>query len=92
MAITRRISETLVSAYVKPRVIKQFTRQLVSVALVGGTTPPQVRREIDRRCGVDRRQQQRPVLMDMRSAYARRISNRRDHETLDGQSGIDTYA
>lgn len=51
----------------------------------------------DRRCGIDRRSQQQPVLLDTRSPHARRQRSRRVHlHRMSGEVtdiiGIDVYA
>lgn len=55
------------------------------------------RRQQDRRCGVDRRRQQQPVLLDTRSPHARRQQSRRlNPNRMSGEdndiTGIDVYA
>jgi len=92
MAIIRRITSNIVSTYVKPVAVKQVVKQLVTTTQVYGQKQQPIRRQIDRRCGRDRRQQQRPILIDLRSSYARRVNCRRDSETHTQQASIDTYA
>ena len=51
------------------------------------------RRQLDRRCGIDRRSQQQPILLDTRSPYSRRkINHRRTRDDNESAAGIDVYA
>lgn len=88
MATIRRITGKIVSTYVKPVAVKQ----LVSTAQANGQNKKPARRQIDRRCGRDRRQQQHPIIIDLRSSHARRLNSRRDYEGMNDNAGIDTYA
>ncbi len=92
MATIRRITGKIVSTYVKPIAVKRVVKQLVSTAQANGQNKRPVRRQIDRRCGRDRRQQQHPIIIDLRSSYARRLNSRRDYEDMNDNAGIDTYA
>jgi len=91
MAVISQIKGTFVSKYVKPKTIARTVQLLIPDTL----RPPQeeqpVRRQIDRRCGRDRRQNDRAILLNLRSAHARRKNGRRGTETGNTISGIDTY-
>lgn len=57
--------------------------------------PPR-RRLLDRRCGIDRRSRQHPVLMDTRIPHARRKQRQRryqdDPDSEQSSIGIDVYS
>ena len=91
MARLCQINGSFVSAYVKPTMVERTVQQLIPNpnSNLAGNSP---RRELDRRCGRDRRQQNQAVLIDLRSPYTRRKNYRRDSENNRAPSGIDTYA
>ena len=92
MATIRQINGGFISAYVKPKMVERTVQQLIPNSQNNqfGDKPP--RRELDRRCGRDRRRQNQAILLDLRSPYARRKNYRRDSENNGALSGIDTYA
>jgi len=91
MAVIGQISRKFVSKYVKPKTIIRTVQLLIPKA----QQPPQenqpIRRQIDRRCGRDRRQADCAILLNLRSAHARRKNSRRNTEISNTISGIDTY-
>ena len=91
MALIRHLTNQFNPVYLKPTTVARAMRELVPSAYPAMNSTPQRRQPDDRRCGMDRRQSNRRVLVDMRSSYSRRIrSGRRDSE---GTSiGIDVYA
>ena len=91
MALIRHITSQFDPVYLKPATVARAVRELAPSAYAQAEQDLQRRKYDDRRCGVDRRQSRRGVLVDMRSAYSRRTrSGRRDRE---GNSiGIDVYA
>jgi len=93
MATIRQINGGFISAYVKPNMVERTVKQLLpnsnNYSEAKDKSP---RRELDRRCGRDRRQQNHAILFDLRSPYARRKNYRRDSEGNGSLSGIDTYA
>ena len=93
MALIRHIANQFSPVYLKPTTIARAVRDLapVSAIVAPAQTNQQQRESTDRRCGVDRRQRNRRVMLDLRSAYPRRgRSGRRDSE---GQTiSIDVYA
>ncbi|MGD8925885.1 MAG: hypothetical protein PVG20_03475 [Thioalkalispiraceae bacterium] len=91
MASIRRIKGSVIADYVKRTIVEHTVEQLSPVTQVVGYSKRSVRRELDRRCGRDRRQQQRSVLIDLRSPHARRKHSRRDLENDNSIKGIDTY-
>jgi hypothetical protein len=92
MATIRRIRGSFISEYVKPRIIERTVEQLIPTIQPGKQAKQSARRELDRRCGRDRRQQKQDVLLDLRSPHARRKQSRRDWEDDNSLTGIDTYA
>ena len=91
MAVIRQIKGRFVSAYVKPKMVARTVKQLMP-----GTQSDQLkynaaRREIDRRCGRDRRQQDQAILINLRTSHARRKNGRRGSED-NTVHGIDIYA
>lgn len=91
MAILRRIRGSFISDYVKPDMVERTVAQLIPTAPIRKSTSQPVRRELDRRCGRDRRQQNQDVLLELRSPRARRKQSRRDFESDSSIKGIDTY-
>ena len=92
MANISQIKGVFVAKYVKPTAVAR-TVQRLSLTTQGLRPQNQpVRREIDRRCGRDRRQGDHAILINLRSAHARRMSGRRDSENTDRNAGIDIYA
>lgn len=93
MAIISQIKGAFISKYVKPTAVAARTVQRLSPNTQSPRQQDQpVRREIDRRCGRDRRQSAHAILINLRSAHARRMNGRRDSEGTDHNSGIDIYA
>jgi hypothetical protein len=91
MAVIRHITNQFNPVYLKPATVARAMRELVPNAYQAASQDPQRRHRDDRRCGVDRRQSKRGVLVDMRSVYSRRVrSGRRDREG--SPIGIDVYA
>ena len=92
MALIRHITSQFDPVYLKPATVARAVRELAPASVYTQLEQdPQRRQHDDRRCGVDRRQCRRSVLMDMRSAHSRRIrSGRRDREG--NPIGIDVYA
>lgn len=92
MARIRQLTGSFAAAYVKPAMVERAVQQLIPTAqntLIKDKPP---RRELDRRCGRDRRQQNRAILYNLRSSYSRRKNYRRDSENNGSLSSIDTYA
>ena len=92
MDVLRRLQNNFNPANIKPKTVSSKARQLT--AQKANPIQPQNeqnRRPRDRRCGLDRRQFKRFVLLDLRSPYARRKSSRRDEETQDSGYGIDVF-
>jgi len=91
--VLRKIHNNINSAYISPMSATRKAQQLTSQdsALIS-KTEQRVRREYDRRCGRDRRQSRQAVILDLRSAYARRKSGRRTQESHYQSIGIDVYA
>ena len=89
----RRIQTNFNSAYVTPTAIskkvQQFTTQKSAPVQ---DRAEQARRDHDRRCNRDRRQQRQAILMDLRSPYTRRKIGRRSEENTKSATGIDIYA
>lgn len=79
MAYLRQLSSHFDPVYIKPANLSR------AVTLLRAPTPDTSgseqqlppRREQDRRCGIDRRRQQHPILLDTRSTHARRKQHRR---------------
>jgi hypothetical protein len=92
MASIRRIRGSFIADYVRRNIVEHSVAQLNPVTQIAGSSKRPVRRQQDRRCGRDRRQQQRNVLVDLRSPHARRKQSRRDLENDTSIKGIDTYA
>ena len=92
MATLRRIRGNFLSEYVKPRIVERTVERLISSAPSQKRMSQGVRRELDRRCGRDRRQIKQEVLLDLRSPHARRKESRRNWENDTSLKGIDTYA
>jgi len=91
MAVISLIKRTLVSKYEKSKAIAS-TIQLLTPSTQRPVPEAQpIRREIDRRCGRDRRQSNCAILLNLRSPHARRLNSRRDLESENSHSGIDTY-
>jgi hypothetical protein len=97
MAYLRQLSSHFDLVYLKPA-------NLSRAITVLSTNPPAqqlpeqqqlVRRQQDRRCGIDRRSQQRPILLDTRSPHSRRKQRRRQQDAPlheESRAGIDVYA
>ena len=93
MALIRHIANQFSPVYLKPTTLARAVRELSAPTPVNSQTASgeQLRSRGDRRCGVDRRQRNRQVLVDMRSSYPRRGRNGRRHH--EGQTlSIDVYA
>ena len=91
MAVISLIKRTLVSKYVKSKAVASTVQLLTPSAQRPAAETQPVRREIDRRCGRDRRQSNCATLLNLRSAHARRKTGRRGCEARNTTSGIDTY-
>ena len=77
MSTIRRLRGSFVSCYVKPSLVERTVEQLIPASKTRKLQVKQpVRRELERRCGRDRRQQQQAVLLDLRSPHARRKTSR----------------
>ena len=92
MALIRHIASQFSTVYLKPSTMARAVRELAPTVNQHQINQEQQRRKYDdRRCGIDRRQANRRVLVDMRSSHSRRIrSGRRDAEG--NPIGIDVYA
>lgn len=89
----KQLQHTIDSTYLSVERIRLKAQQLK----VERTEPDhkqrhQSRRALDRRCGRDRRQQDRAILLDLRSPYARRRAGRRNEEKSAGKTAIDVFA
>jgi len=98
MAYLRQLSSHFDLVYLKPANLGRAITLL-------GTNPSakqlpeqqqRARRHQDRRCGVERRCQQRPILLDTRSPHSRRKQSRRRQQDNplheESRAGIDVYA
>ncbi|MGD8782955.1 MAG: hypothetical protein PVF28_04725 [Thioalkalispiraceae bacterium] len=92
MSTIRRLRGSFVSCYVKPSLVERTVEQLIPASKTRKQVKQPVRRELERRCGRDRRQQQQAVLLDLRSPHARRKTSRRTFGEQSGIEGIDTFA
>ena len=98
MTYLRRLGGHFDLVYLKPANLSRAVSLLrvppAENILIQEQLPP--RRALDRRCGVDRRKRQLPIILDTRSSHARRMqSRRRDVETHTHEmpgTGIDVYA
>ena len=89
MAFIRHIAKQFNLVYLKPSIVVRAVRELTPA--VKHHQGQQRRQYEDRRCGLDRRQKNRHVLVNMRSSYSRRVqSSRRDREG--NPLAIDVYA
>ena len=92
MAFIRQIKHSFAAAYVRPTMVERTVQQLIPSTQHSQPQNQHPRRPLDRRCGRDRRQQNRAVLYDLRSPYSRRKNSRRGSEMVGYRTGIDTYA
>jgi len=89
--VLRRIQNTFNSAYITPLSVSKKAQQLTTSAQQ--EHKEDVRRDLDRRCDLDRRQQRRAILIDLRSPYLRRKLGRRSQENIRNYAiGIDVLA
>lgn len=98
MTYLRRLGSHFDLDYLKPtnlsRAVTVLRMTPAENSLAGEQFPP--RRALDRRCGIDRRKRQLPIILDTRSSHARRMQpRRRDADTHPPEAvgvGIDVYA
>ena len=96
MTTIRQIRTNFDPSRVKPGRVARTTARLIAESYASTQQDLQPRRQFDRRCGRDRRQQQRAVLINLRSPHARRTDRRRCSETSSSITdssiiGIDVY-
>ena len=97
MAYLRQLSSHFDPVYIKPANLAKAVRQLQTTVNTNCALPEEqlpARRDQDRRCGIERRRRQLPVLLDTRTSQARRkVSARRQGDTYAGdiRVGIDIY-
>jgi len=90
--VIRRIQNNLNSAYICPTSASRKAQQLTSQdSAQQKDAEQQTRRDLDRRCGRDRRQTRQAVMLDFRSPHARRKSGRRNREMNHHSIGLDVY-
>jgi hypothetical protein len=97
MAYLRQLSSHFDPVYIKPANITRAVTLLRTNTIAPYSAEQQLppRRKQDRRCGIDRRRQQRPILLDTRCPHARRKQYHRrqqDHFSSESVAGIDVYA
>lgn len=99
MVYLQRLSSYFDSAYVKPSNLNRAVNLLATSGAevsVGDRQQSSPRRQQDRRCGVERRSRQRPIILDTRSPHARRQQSRRRQQDIqmeeDTGVGIDVFA
>lgn len=91
MVLMRLIANQFNLVYLKPSVMVRAISELAPGTHHSQADQQQRRVNENRRCGLDRRQTKRHVMVNMRSSYSRRKhSSRRDME--DNAIGIDVYA
>lgn len=99
MVYLRRLGSHFDPVYIKPATLSRAVSLLATSSIevsVGVQQQPSPRREQDRRCGVERRSHQRPVILDTRSPHARRQQGRRRRHDVQQEDdpglGIDVFA
>lgn len=98
MAYLRQLSNHFDPVYIKPanlsRAVSLWRTGVVEMPAETRQRPP--RRDQDRRCSIERRCRQFPIMLDTRSPRARRKqSSRRQQDSLvcvESVMGIDVYA
>jgi len=90
--VLRRIQSNLNSAYICPQSASKKAQSLISHDSEPlKNTEHQARRDLDRRCGRDRRQVRQNIMLDLRNPYARRKSGRRIQEAVSHLKTLDIY-
>lgn len=93
MALLRHIASQFSPVYLKPTNLVRAVRELTPINALTQPAPrtsQAPREKTDRRCGIDRRQRNRHVMLDLRSGYPRRYRTGRRHSENQTIS-IDVY-
>lgn len=92
MTVIRQLRNHFDASKLRPTVVERQRRIVLQTYQPVPSSESAIRHQPDRRCGRDRRQQQRPVLINLRSPHARRTERRRQSESSEAIIGIDVYA